>query len=126
MNSKYLGMLDENIAEYWNILEHKNKPILVYEDRKKHVIENHLKDFGTIEIIEKSFNNLSNIIRKPDYVFYNTKTRGLEYYKNIDGDICVAVRVSSGAILKVKSWYPVSKTKIENRRKKEDKIKIED
>ena len=124
MGFKYLGVLKESIADYWNISEHKNKPILVYEDRMQHVIDKHLKDFGSLEKIEESFNNLSDIIKKPDYVFYNKKSNSLEYYKKIENDICVAVRVNPGKVLKVKSWFPANKGKIENRRKKEDQIII--
>lgn len=124
MKFKYLGTLSENISEYWKIQEHKNKPILVYNDRKKHVIDNHLKDFGTVEKIEEVFKYLPTIINKPEYVFYNKKTKGLEYYKRIDSDICVAVRVNSGKVLKVKSWYPANKSKLKNRMKKDEDLKL--
>lgn len=103
MNYRYVGILKEDIAYYWETPEHKNKPILVFDDRKQHVIENHLKDFGTEEEIERIYQNLNNIIKKPDYVFYNSKTKGLEYYKKINSDVCVAVRVNSGKVLKIKS-----------------------
>lgn len=119
MNYKYVGILKEEIAEYWGIEEHKNKPILVYDNRKKHVIDSHLQDFGSVEEIEKVYNNLTNIIKNPDYVFYNSNTRGLEYYKKIDSDICVAVRINPGKVLKIKSWYPANSSKIANRKKKE-------
>lgn len=42
MDYKYIGILEPTIAEYWGISEHKNKPILVYNDRKQHVIDHHL------------------------------------------------------------------------------------
>lgn len=123
MNFKYLGILEKDIAEYWNITEHKNKPILVFDDRKQHVIDKHLKDFGSKEEIEKVYKSLSSIINKPDYVFYNKNTKGLEYYKRLNSNICVAVRINPGKVLKVKSWYPANKTKLKNRTKKEEDIK---
>ena len=46
---KYLGILEPSIADVWNLEEHKNKPILVYEDRIDHVITRHLRDFGSKE-----------------------------------------------------------------------------
>ena len=122
---KFLGVLKEEIAEYWNIKEHKNKPILVYEDRKKHVIDNHLKDFGSIKEIEDVYDSLHNIIKNPDYVFYNTEKRGLEYYKRMKDEVCVAVRINAGKFLKVKSWYPANKAKLVNRMKKEE-VKVLD
>ena len=124
MNYKYVGTLKEEIAEYWGIAEHKNKPILVFDNRKKHVIESHLKDFGSEREIEKIYNSLHNIIKNPDYVFYNNETKGLEYYKKLNNHICVAVRINPGKVLKIKSWYPTNATKIANRKKKELEQKI--
>ena len=114
MRYKYLGVLETSIAEKWNLDEHKNKPILVYEDRIDHVKLRHLKDFKNEENIMTAYNKLSNIIKKPDYTFYNFKTKGLEYYKQID-NLCVAVRINTGNVLKVKSWYPPNRRKIANR-----------
>ena len=116
---KYLGILDEKIAEYWNLEEHKNKPILVYDDRIQHVIDAHIDDFENLEKIYQSYEMLGIIIKKPDYVFYNNKTKGLEYYKNIKPNICVAVRINTGKVLKVRSWYPANTFKISNRKRKE-------
>ena len=118
MKYKYIGILNTAVAEKWNLIEHKNKPILVFDDRIQHVIDKHLKDFETVENIMIVYNNLSNIIKKPDYTFFNSKTSGLEYYKKLD-NICVAVRISNGKVLKVRSWYPPNKGKISNRQKKE-------
>lgn len=123
MNYKYVGILKEEIAKYWKIEEHKNKPILVYNNRKQHVIASHLHDFGSIEKIEKVYNCLDKIIKNPDYVFYNTNTKGLEYYKKLEANICVAVRINTGKVLKIKSWYPASSTKITNRKRKEMELK---
>lgn len=67
---------------------------------------------------------MPTIINKPEYVFYNKKTKGLEYYKRIDSDICVAVRVNSGKVLKVKSWNPANKSKLKNRMKKDEDLKL--
>lgn len=119
MKYRYLGVLDEKIAEYWNIPEHKNKPILVFDDRIEHVKERHLTDFENEQEIHKIYNLLPNIIKKPDYVYYNNNQKSLEYYKTIDKNICVAVRIGPGKTLKVRSWFTVKKSKIINRQKKE-------
>lgn len=122
MDYKYIGILDSRIAEKWGISEHKNKPILVFDNKREHVIDNHLEDFGNEANVDKVYNSLSNIIKKPDYVYYDSNKKGLEYYKKLDNNICVAVRVNPGRTLKVKSWYPVKESKIENRKKKEKQI----
>ena len=121
-NFKYLGILDSNIADIWHLDEHKNKPILVFDDRIDHVKTRHLKDFNSEEEIYEVYNNLSSIIKKPDLTFYNEKNKSLEFYKKIGDNICVAVRINYGKVLKVKSWYPVNNTKIINRSKKAEDI----
>jgi len=121
---KYIGILDPKIAKELNIKEHENKPILVFDDRIKHVMKNHLKDFGSKESIQYIYDKLSIIIKKPDYVFFNKNTQGIEFYKKFDSNICVAVRISSGKTLKVRSWYPVKQKKILNRKKKDNFIHL--
>ena len=119
---KYLGILDPKICQKWGIQEHQNKPILVYENRKYHVLDRHLAEFGSKEEIDKVYDMLDSIIKKPDYVFYNSSTKGLEYYKEISYDVCAAVEIKPGRVLKVKSWYPANEGKIQNRKKKEEEI----
>lgn len=123
---RYIGILDPKIADYWGISKHKNKPILVFNDRIDHVKDRHLKDFESEENILKIYNSLHNIIKRPDYVYYNPKSNGLEYYKKLDNNICVAVRINNGKVLKVKSWYPASSNKIKNRKKKEFEKEIDE
>ena len=74
-----------------------------------------------------AYKNIHNIIKKPDYYFYNKKTNGLEYYKKISYNLCVVVRINPGKVLKVRSWYPPNKNKIANRnkKKKEEKKLVE-
>lgn len=126
MEYKYVGVLDEKIANNCGIPEHKNKPILVYDNRIEHVLDHHLVDFGNKENVMCAYNKIPIVIKKPDYYFYNKKTNGLEYYKKFNNNLCVAVRISLGKVLKVKSWYPPNKNKIANRKKKEleERVKI--
>lgn len=93
MRCKYLGVVSSKIANYYDLSLYENKPIVVFDDRIIHVRNNHLKDFESIENIEKSYERLSVIINNPDYVFYDEVKCGLEYYKYIDKYICVVVMV---------------------------------
>ena len=115
---KVLGKVSKEIAENWNIDEHKNKKIVIYEEAIKHSMERHIDDYYYV------MNSLEKIINNPDYVFYDKSKKGLEYYKQLKSDILVAVRVNNSKELKVKSVYPVKKSKIENRKKKEEEIKL--
>ena len=122
MDYKYIGILKPEIADYWGIPEHKNKPILVFDNKKDHVLARHTNDFGSEEAVDDVYVSLPNIIKKPDYVFYDSDKKGLEYYKNISPNVCVVVRINPGTTLKVKSWYPVKQSKIDNRKKKEEEL----
>lgn len=122
---EYIGKLNPGIAEYWGLKEHANKPIVLYESVLYHVLEVHKKDFESVENITEIYDNLRKIIKKPDYVFYNEKTSGLEYYKNINDTIVVAIRVNFGSTLKVKSFYPANLNKLNNRRSKEEQMIID-
>ena len=121
---RVLGKITKKIVEQWNLWEHQNKKIVLYPDRKEHSKERHVQDFETEEDYYFVMDSLEEIIQSPDYVYYNKDTLGLEYYKNLNRNILVAVRISKGTKLKVGSVYPVSKTKIGNRKKKEEEQKI--
>lgn len=119
---EYVGKLNPELANYWNIPEHANKPIVIYEDRKQHVIDRHLNDFGSVERIDYVYNKLRTIIKKPEYTFYNKKTNGIEFYKRINDEIVVAVQLSFGSTLKIKSFYPANLNKLINRQNKENSM----
>ena len=65
------------------------------------------------------------IIKHPDSVFYNKKTNGLEYYKRIDNIIVVAIRMCFGSTLKINSFYPANKNKLNNRQSKKEQMIID-
>lgn len=114
-----LGEISPKIIKKWNLEKYKGKKIVFYSDRKKHC-EEHITQYDKEEDFYYTIANLEKIINKPDYVYYDVDKKGLEYYKNIRGNILVAVRISPGNELKVRSIYPVTPTKIENRKKKEE------
>lgn len=115
MKYKYVGNLSKTIAEKCEILEHSGKKIIVYEDRIKHVVEKHYNDFENLNALMKAYYAIPYVIKNPDFCFYNKKTKGLEYYKNLDNNLCVVVRINAGKVLKIRSWYPANKGKIKNR-----------
>ena len=119
---EFIGSLNPAIAQRWNLNQHANKPIVIYKNIKQHIIDRHLGQFGSIEKIEYIWSKLRKIIKSPDEVFYNEKTKGLEYYKEIGDEVVVAVRINFSKTLKIKSFYPANKNKLNNRRLKEQKM----
>lgn len=125
MRARFLGTVTQDIVEKWGIGEHINKPIIIYPEKEAHAKERHINDFEKESDYNLALRSLEEIIRKPDYVFYDKGKKGLEYFKNIGFNVMVAVRVDMGKVLKVKSFYPVTEVKIKNRKKKEEEIEME-
>ncbi len=121
---KILGKVSDEIAKQWEIPEQKGKNIVIYEEAMEHSRKRHISDYSTKDDYYLVMNSLKNIIQNPDYVFYDKIKKGLEYYKKINYNILVAIRVNNGRELKVKSVYPVEDKKIENRKKKEEQMKL--
>lgn len=118
MIKQIIGKLDRKIAERYNILEHANKKIVLYPNDRKHCEKRHLKDFSNSKHFYYVLSNLDIIINNPDIVLYNKKNNSLEYYKNIGQDISVRVRVEPAKELKIKTFFPVERKKIEEKRTK--------
>lgn len=113
-----LGKINQDIIDKWYLDEYKDKKIVFYSDRKTHC-EEHLSQYKDENSFYYVMANLEKIIEAPDYVYYGVDKKGLEYYKNIKENILVAVRICGGNELKVRSIYPVTETKIKNRKHKE-------
>lgn len=121
---KILGKISDEIVIQWNIPEQKGKKIVIYPEAKEHSRNRHINDYSSKKDYYFVMDYLEEIIQNPDYVFYDKAKKGLEYYKEVNKNILVAVRINNGKELKVKSIYPVEKEKIENRKKKEEQMKL--
>lgn len=121
---RILGEISNEVVKNWQLEEYKNKKIVIYPDARERSKERHIDDYKCEEDYYFVMDSLENIINNPDYVFYDKSKAGLKYYKNVRGNILVAVRVIPGKELKVRSVYPVEPEKIENRKKKEEYMKL--
>ncbi len=121
---RILGEVSNEVVEKWQLYEYKNKKIVMYPEAKEHSKDRHINDYKSVDDYYYVMDSLEEIINNPDYVFYDKSKAGLEYYKNIRGNILVAIRVVPGKELKVRSVYPVEQEKINNRRKKEMDMKM--
>lgn len=115
---KVVGKLDKSIAYYWYLEEHENKNIIKPYYLLEH-IEKHKEEFSSLQSFYITLNKIKEIIEMPDYVFYDKKKRGLEYYKKLVDNVCVIVRISKKRELIIVSIYPVSEEKIAGRMMKD-------
>lgn len=118
MMKKEIHYLTEKLAKEKGLEEHTGKKIVQYEGLLKHIAK-HEKEYISIDSCEHTINNISNIIKYPDYVYYDKEKKGLEFYKNLMENVCVIVQIVNKRELYIASVYPVPEKKISNRKYKE-------
>ena len=115
---KVIDVLSEKLAKEKGLEEHAGKKIVQYDGLLEHIAK-HEREYISIESCECTINNISTIIKNPDYIYYNNEKKGLEYYKNLIEKVCVVVQIVNKRELYVASVYPVRGDKISNRKYKE-------
>ena len=79
---KEIDILSDKLAKEKGLLEHSGKKIVQYDGLLKHIAK-HEKEYISIGSCECTINNIATIIKNSDYVYYNEKKNGLEFYKNL-------------------------------------------
>ena len=112
--TKIVGYLSEEIMEKYNLYEYKNKPIVQSLDLYVH-IEKHISDFKSVDSFNYTVSNIDKIIKEPQFVFFEKDRNSLLYYKKLDENVCVVVklRLRDNKDSYVASVYPVSEYKIQ-------------
>lgn len=117
-----VGYVSSEIAMHWKIEDQKGKPIIQKKDWNKGHGSKHKKEFKCIYNYHQSIKNIPMILKYPDYVFYNAEEKSLEYFKKLEEDVSLVIRVTGKNNLYVATIYPISSAKIENRKNKELEI----
>ncbi len=89
---RILGQISNEVVQQWNIPEQKGKKIVMYPEAKEHSRERHIDEYPSEEDYYFVMDSLEEIIQNPDYVFYDKSKKELEYYKEINSNILVAMR----------------------------------
>lgn len=132
---RILGRISKEIVEKYELYEHANKKIVLYDNDRRHCENKHAQQFKDKKTFHYVMDNLEYIIEEYDYVFYvkgydkiidsdtnkeiKIERYSLEYYKKLEQDITVRVRVDDGKELKVKTVFPVGEEKVINKVKKD-------
>lgn len=101
---------DEYIETFGLDESYKDQTIALYDDRINH-IERHREDFTDPLFLDIVFRDLSLIVSNPDFISEDKKNNSLQIVKKMEDNVLVAVRISSGPILKIKTIYPINETK---------------
>ncbi len=113
MNKEYITKISKKDAENCNRPDLVGKNIVLYESDKLHCYSEHYKNFKNKKEFGFVMNNLDFIINECDFVLFNCKNKSLEYYKKLNSNITVRVRVEDSNELKIKTMFPVSESKYE-------------
>lgn len=115
-NTKQVGIITSEIIKEYNLFFLRKN--IIVQDLSFYIHdEKHKKDFINDDEYRKAIFNISLIIDKPYFVYFDKEKLSLLYYKNINNDsnkpyICVVIRLRTNIDSYVASMYPVSENKI--------------
>ena len=113
-----MGNVTQSIAKKWYLDEQTDKIILQEAGLFKHIAP-HAEQYESIESLNYTMEHMEDVIKNPDFVFYNTKKNGIEYYKKLIENVVVVVTPTRKRELYISSVYPVDESKISNRKIRE-------
>ena len=119
---KVIGKLDDEIIEFLNTKKPdfaekiKNNKIIMWSERLEH-IEKHKNNFKDEETFDMCVKMIPDIIENPDIIGVREKDSSLQFIKEMENNVLVAVRLSTKGSLSFRTMYPVTDSQ------KEDYIK---
>ena len=118
MNKERIAKVTSDMANECKRPELIGKEIVIYENDRKHCYNRHYGDFSNPKEFAFIMKNLDYIINEYDFLLYNEKNNSLEYYKKINSNITVRVKVENSNELKIKTVFPIPDQKYENKKTK--------
>lgn len=111
---KTVGTISDEIIEKYKLYDYRNKKIVQSMDLYIHITK-HIKEFKSIDSYNKTISNIENIISEPLFVYYNKQRNSLLYFKKIDEEVCVVVKLNlrENKDSYVASVYPINENKIQ-------------
>lgn len=111
--NKIVGRISDDVVEKYKLYDYRNKEIIQSLDLYLHVAK-HVPEFESVDSYNNVMSNISKIISEPLFVYYEPKRNSLLYFKEINENVCVVVKL---ALRKnkdnfVATVYPISKNKI--------------
>ncbi|MCL2629032.1 MAG: PBECR2 nuclease fold domain-containing protein [Oscillospiraceae bacterium] len=85
--------------------------ILISKDKIRYTLK-HAEDFKSYEQYKKCFEMTPDIITNPDYVALHPNGESIEYIKQVDDLVLLAVRIKAGEHLWVSSFFPITRAKL--------------
>ena len=111
--NKIVGRISKEVAEKYNLYEFEGQEIIQSLDLYAHTIK-HVKEFQSIDSYNNALLNIEKILKKPIFVYYDKTKKSLQYFCEIDEDVCAVVKlkIKKNGENYVATVYPVNKSKI--------------
>lgn len=116
---KIVGRISHDIAKRYNLYEYENQEIIQSLDLYAHVLK-HINEFNSVDSYNNAVLNVEKIIEDPYFVYYDKQRNSLQYFKEIDEDVCAVVKLKlrEKDDNYISTIYPVSKNKINKLKEK--------
>jgi hypothetical protein len=113
-----VGVISHAVAERFKLYEYENKHIVQSSNLCKHTVK-HKSEFKNVDSYYLAFNSIPRIIAKLTFVFYDERRESLLYFKKIEENVCVVVKLSLSKNIYVATMYPVGIRKMQKLMHKE-------
>lgn len=85
----------------------KNKRIVMWSERLEH-IEKHKNNFSNEETFNKYVDMIPHIIENPDVIGIREKDSSIQFIKEMDDNVLVAIRLNTKGNLSFRTMYPIT------------------
>ncbi len=111
---KIVGRISDEIIEKYKLYDYRNMEITQSLDLYLHVAK-HVPEFESVDSYNHTMSNIPEIISDPYFVYYEPHKNSLLYFKEIDENVCVVVKLNlrKNKDTYVSTVYPISKQKIQ-------------
>lgn len=105
LDNKKLAFILEKRPDF--ALDIKDTDILMWDDRIQH-IEKHRMNFKNIYDFDYYVDMIPEIIENPDYIGVKEKNKSIQFIKQYDNNILIAVRLTTKGRLSFRTMYPIT------------------
>ncbi len=105
LDEKKLKFISEKRPDFAN--EIKDTDIIMWDDRIDH-IEKHRMNFKNIYDFDDYVDMIPDIVENPDYIGIKDKNKSIQFIKQYNDNILIAVRLTTKGKLSFRTMYPIT------------------
>ena len=112
--NKVVGVISDDIVDKQKSYDYRGREIVQSLDLYIHIAK-HIKEFESVDSYNHAVSSIPEIISKPKYVYYDPNRNSLLYFKKIDENVCLVVKLKlrKNKDTYVATIYPINENKIQ-------------